>query len=497
MSHVAAAPARRETVRNTLIDALLITLGVVSCTLNAFHGSVWYDESCTAAMIRHPFGEIWRLTAASDANPPLYYLMLKGVTLLFGSDLPVLRLFSSLGVFSLLLLGIGPVRRLFGRRTSILFCLLVICAPVMIYAAMDIRMYSWAMLFVTGSALSAQAVLEGGGRREWLAFTGYSIAGAYTHYYALLGIILIGLYVAGFLLFSRQRCLTSCSLVLIVAVTAYLPWAGNLMGQIAAVSQQFWIQPPTARNLAGGYLLFPLRGTIDGVYTLPLLAVVLAAALPGYLKLYRASSQAGGSSLYLAVYLLTIITGVTVSWLFRPVLVHRYLIPVAGLLFVSLAHAISTNGSRKARTCCIICLVATAVAGNAAVFRQAYRDENTAAVRLIAQQLADDDLFLHSHFATVGIYSFYFPRHRHYLCRNEGSAASASLAPFSPGAAEVSSTSCVADTGQGVWLINPRDEWLGTIRGERLGSDGRFSRPYAPYGRHSDRIVRVLPDPPR
>ena len=481
----------RECARSNVIYLLLFALGVVFLTLNAFHDSVWYDESCSTAMIRHSFGEIWHITATSDANPPLYYLMLKAVTLIFGSKLFVLRLFSALGVLSLLFLGIWPVRRLFDRPTSQLFCLFVIFAPVMISTAMDIRMYSWAMFFVTGCALSAHSLLEGGGRGEWVKFTLYGIAGAYTHYYALLGIGYLYLYLLGFMVMKKQKGVDRYFISLLCLIVAYLPWVNNLFGQMSAVSHNFWIQLPTMKSLLGGFALFPLRGTIDWVYTFPLLMTLFLALIPYVVALYHEKPSLKPSALYLFVYLLPIVTGVLVSYLIRPVIIHRYLIPVSGLFFIFLSHALSKNNSTKQKLFCIVCLVATSISCNYLIFTRAYRDDNTAAIRWVAKQIAADDIFVHTNFATFGIYSYYFPDHKQYLYREKGVAESASVNAFSPMGEEFSSTSFFSQKKQSMWLINPSDAWFKGGLLQRRGDERRFRRPYGPYTVYFDTVVNA------
>ena len=465
-------------------------LGVVFFTLNAFHDSVWYDESCSTAMIRHSFREIWHITATSDANPPLYYVMLRSVSLVFGSELPVLRLFSSLGALSLLFLGIWPVRRLFDRQTSQLFCLFVVFAPVMIYAAMDIRMYSWALFFVTGSALYAHSVLEGGGAQEWLKFTLYSIAGAYTHYYALMAIVYLYLFVAGFMCAKKQNGWDRYFYSLVTAVMVYLPWGYNLLSQMSSVSRNFWINLPTMTSLIGGFATFPLRGTtLEGLYSLPLLVAVFLATIPGVKSLYQEKSFTKPSLLYPLVYLLPIVTGVVVSYAIRPVIVHRYIIPIAGLFLIFLSHALSKNNSTKLKLVCIVCLVVTSVACNYHVFKKVYSDENTAAIRSIAQQMTPDDIFIHTESGTFGTYMFYFPDQKHYLYREKGAAESTSVNAFSPIGSEFSSSAFFSDKKQTMWLINPLETWFISGVLHRLGVERRFRRPYGPYTVHHDHVV--------
>ena len=65
-----------------------------------FCSSIWFDESFTVALMRHPLGEVISI-AATDVHPPLYYILLWGFTRLFGQSLLTMRLFSLLPLLGL------------------------------------------------------------------------------------------------------------------------------------------------------------------------------------------------------------------------------------------------------------------------------------------------------------------------------------------------------------------------------------------------------------
>ena len=70
-----------------------------------FNNNIWTDEAFTIELLHSDFAGILKGTA-SDVHPPLYYLIAKCVTLVFGDSL-------------LCLSGSGLVS---GRRSCILFC---------------------------------------------------------------------------------------------------------------------------------------------------------------------------------------------------------------------------------------------------------------------------------------------------------------------------------------------------------------------------------------
>ena len=73
-------------VAPALIGALYLILCLVSV-----QQTIWFDESYTAYLIRFDYTDIVRYTAV-DVHPPLYYLLLKTWSLIFGyNDFALLR----------------------------------------------------------------------------------------------------------------------------------------------------------------------------------------------------------------------------------------------------------------------------------------------------------------------------------------------------------------------------------------------------------------------
>ena len=59
--------------------------------------SLWYDESYSAAIVNHSFWEIITISGA-DSHSPLYFLMLRLFSMIFGHSVLALCAFSSFGV---------------------------------------------------------------------------------------------------------------------------------------------------------------------------------------------------------------------------------------------------------------------------------------------------------------------------------------------------------------------------------------------------------------
>lgn len=109
-----------------------------------------FDEYFTINLVRNSWADIIRLTAL-DVHPPLYYLAVKAAVTVFGENFFAWHLVSFLSFLGMVFITERFVRRVFGEREAYI-CVLAVCAvPNMLRYALEARMYSMSMLFVTAS----------------------------------------------------------------------------------------------------------------------------------------------------------------------------------------------------------------------------------------------------------------------------------------------------------------------------------------------------------
>jgi uncharacterized membrane protein len=217
----------------------LLIFGMAFFTSCAFYKNMWFDEAYTMAMIRHDFLRIVEITAR-DVHPPLYYMIVKIASLIWGESIVVYRLVSVAGMMLLSILGYTHIRKIFGNHTGLYYVFLTIFLPIMLDYSAEARMYSWAMFFTTAAAIYAYIAFCQDQTKAWILFTVFSLCAAYTHYYALLGVIFINLVLFMATMTNRWD-LKKCLLVLAAQIILYLPWVFILVKQIVTVSQGYWI----------------------------------------------------------------------------------------------------------------------------------------------------------------------------------------------------------------------------------------------------------------
>jgi uncharacterized membrane protein len=138
----------------------LVLLCIIVCTKEPLYASLWLDETVTAWIIKGSFYEVLCKAFEYQAQSPLYFLLLKSWTLLFGERDTTLRFFSSF----LTVLDLGALyalSRALSIKNTVFFVIFpFICLEEVIKASFTARPYALALLAVTLSVLSLVRLIE-------------------------------------------------------------------------------------------------------------------------------------------------------------------------------------------------------------------------------------------------------------------------------------------------------------------------------------------------
>ena len=348
------------------VSVLMLGKSVALC----FSNDIWYDELFTVGMIEHSYGELIHFTAA-DVHPPLYYC----VTKLFvdlcklivpgaGTVIPA-KIVSVLPYFILFLYSVTWIRKRFGIFTGGLFLFCVIAMPQLSAYTVEVRMYGWALLFVTAAFLHAYGCVTAKKDRflHGTALVLYGLAAAYTQYFACVAVMMVYLYVLLMFLWQDKRRIKEWCLYVALSIAGYVPWLFALVGQISAVKENYWILPLTWRSL-GGCVKFLMKPAFQNETWNVFLAVILFALYVEvvgssfvryitYCRRVKKDSRDTGfakdmEKVYhngrvihaiaaLGVLLGVVLFGFAASILIRPVFVYRYMIPAMGCFWLCFA----------------------------------------------------------------------------------------------------------------------------------------------------------------
>ena len=379
------------------LSAIMLVKSITLC----FSNDIWYDELFTVGMIEHTYGDLIAFTA-KDVHPPLYYCIVKFVVELCKLIVPaadtvfISKIVSVMPYSILMLYSVTFIRKRFGILTGGLFLFCVIAMPQLGAYTVEIRMYSFALLFVTAAFLHAYGIVtemeyanlscakKGTSRddilvgkrtgvqnqsklhvRMWIHSASlilYGLAAAYTQYFACVAVIMVYLYLLVVFFIKDRRRIGQWLVCVAISVVGYVPWLYVLYTQIAAVVENYWILPVSWRTFGGcvKFLMKPAftNETLNIVLTVLLFVSYIcifvwnAAKLCHNSRVLRRETNIDSNrhqqmikqwndfafiTAGVSVLVGLVLFGFAASILFRPIFVYRYMIPAAGCFWLSFA----------------------------------------------------------------------------------------------------------------------------------------------------------------
>ena len=368
---------------------LFLSIGIVMLINSirlCFSSDIWYDELFTVGMAEHSYGELVSFTA-KDVHPPLYYCIVKLVLDLCklvnpsADSVIVIKCVSVLPYFFLLAYGLVFLRKRFGMFVTGLFFFCVLSMPQLSACTVEMRMYGWALFFVTAAFFHACEIVYKNGKGRYVikrlrvrktehfflfhwnghfaALALYGLAAAYTQYFACAAVVMVYGYLLlwFFVLYKRSagqdkdaaRALKQWFVCVVFSVMVYLPWLFVLIGQITAVRENYWILPLTWRSI-GGCVKFLMKPAFSKEWLNVLLAVLMfcmyAGLMAGYgVRAWKAAGDKGAGRKHVVFRFFYALAGCMVlcglagfgflaSILIRPVFVYRYMMPAMGCFWL-------------------------------------------------------------------------------------------------------------------------------------------------------------------
>ena len=317
---------------------LILALAAVVYAIGLSHESIWYDEAYSAAMAGHSLGQIVWLTTF-DNHPPLYYLLLGLVRMVLGNSEWALRALSALGAVGLVGLGAGPLRRLAGNRTALMYAGVVLFTPAILTYAHEARMYTLSILAVTAGVLYGCLAVQENRTRDWACLVLATLAAAYQHYYGLIAAFFTYAVLFFWLWAKHRERVKACLIAGAVFLAGYLPWLAIFIKQSLMVHRGFWLGSPSVQAVEQAFLQpFAYRELYPTVSTPMLLALLVAVLLIVFglaMAVRKRTWLAAPLSLcLLVVYLGTLLTTLLISLGLMPIFYSRYMLVCLGLFLV-------------------------------------------------------------------------------------------------------------------------------------------------------------------
>ena len=340
---------------------------------------IWYDELFTMGMVEHSYGELINFTAR-DVHPPLYYMIAKLILDLCKLIIPsadsvmIVKIVSVMPYFLLLIYAVTFLKKRFGIFVSGVFMFCILAMPQMSAYTVEMRMYGWALFFVTATFFHAYEIVPGGitvGNsgiekqsiennkinnyrvQNYVAIILYGLAAAYTQYFACIAVIMVYLYLLVWFVLSYSKMHDNAHLdkaairnlkgwlaCVVISIIGYLPWLFVLISQITAIRDNYWILPLTWRSI-GGCVKFLMKPAYGQEWINVAIAVVLFLTYVSMLAAYGFSGHRNATFFYALAGCLVlcglVIFGFIASIVIRPIFVYRYMLPAVGCFWLCFA----------------------------------------------------------------------------------------------------------------------------------------------------------------
>jgi uncharacterized membrane protein/uncharacterized protein (DUF2141 family) len=472
---------------------IIIAVACLVYTIGITHEGIWYDEACSAIMARHPLVKIITLTAY-DNHPPLYYLLLGVTRTILGNSVWALRSLSVAGAVALVCLGAGPVRRIFGNKTALIYAAVILFTPATLIYAHEARMYTLAIFAVTASVLYGYLAVQDHRTLDWVCFGVATLAAAYLHYYGLIAAFSTQLFVFLWLLLKKREILKAYLITGAAVVAGYLPWLGVLARQTVGVSKGFWLSPVTFGDIMAAFYkpfaykeFYPgIRPSMDAALGLALILIICGVA---FAIKRKAKTELTLSLFLLFVYLGTLLTTIIVSLVIAPIFYARYMLVCVGLFLLLVSLGIRSLPGKYLPLAALGIFMILNVLTLKDVYTQQFNFFTKDLVQDLGNEIKPGDLIITSDSYSMGPAMYYFPQAVHYYSNNSREARFAHvLKPFIPPLHYEEGLKDLLSTRQSFWYITANTGLSKSIWTILKGEPGweaylepkTYSEPYSP-----------------
>lgn len=392
-----------------LLTVLFIILSFLIFGLNSFHNNIWYDEAHQMLLNRLSVLDIIS-ESKNDTSGPLYAIILKLVTGIFGSSLPVARL-TSLAIFSIIfILAFYPIRRLYNLKTSTIFSIIILFVGPSFFASIEIRNYSLALVSTLGATIYSLLYLKENKTSDLLKYFLFSIAALYSHVYAMISILFLIILNSIYSLISKKgRKIIIANIILILC---FIPWLNVILNsQKGRVEQEFWVTKPTMNTLIESIknLL-----TQNMVINYILLAILIMSILISIIRKKELKTI-----LYLLVPSIICLAFFYIWSLYKtPLYTAKYIVPVCGIIYLIIAKILANNKLTVPTILFIVLLIPTFITNYK--YEKSIIDDNEtrAMVEFIQYVPTKQKVFYNTYEFGLGISEYYFPNSKHYIKPN-------------------------------------------------------------------------------
>lgn len=354
---------------------------------------VWYDETFSLGLARHSIKELIMLTA-KDVHPPLYYLILKLAMIFFPGSATAAKIISVIPVILIMCISNYFFAKEFSYKSSILFILLFLSMYAVFEYSVEIRMYTWCMLFCMLCCISSYYIYKYNNLKSYLLYVLFAECGAYCQYWTAFGLAINFILISIVCLLRDKKRIRNILITAVIGITLYLPWAKVVISQLAEVSGEYWISKVTLHNVIE-YILYelPMAGIIK----------IISILLIGYLLKKTISGIKNKDSKFHFILIcfitpfILIACATIISIAVRPVFQAKYALPLS--VFILFYIVITVNELQINKTyssviivTCLLCIIFNST--NIFLSEKITGRYNKAFTKMMDENLTDNTVFV-------------------------------------------------------------------------------------------------------
>jgi 4-amino-4-deoxy-L-arabinose transferase-like glycosyltransferase len=326
---------KKLTSNELLIFLLIFVFATFFYLFNIGFSDLWSDEIYTKSMLEGSLSDFYT-KFNNDLHPPLYYLVLKLFTALFGLNPITLRLFSVIGVLSTILLGYFAGQRIFGKQGALYFCLMLISLPMLAVYSHQARMYTWAAFSITGVFIYSYLFIKSRKNHDLLLLFIFTMIAMYIHYYSMVAALVANMYVFMHLLRTKNKKWVHHLLSCLSAVLLFLPWLPMFIIQVKRVQHAYWVPDVSLTTIFHCFAIpFTEQFWTTG-YSISMVILIYGFIFFTIFKSRTKSFSEYRLLLWLSMFIFigTLLVAMIISLFSQSILFSRYVVPIVTMLVI-------------------------------------------------------------------------------------------------------------------------------------------------------------------
>ena len=315
---------KQEKLLNYISIVLVVFSSVFLIITSCLSDDVWVDETFSLGLAQHNIKDLVSLTA-QDVHPPLYYLILKIAMIIFPGSVTAAKIVSAVPVIIVLCISHIFFSKEFSCKYSIFFNLLLLSYYSVMQYAVEIRMYSWCLLFCMLCCICSYYIIQKSNLKYFLLYVLFAEFGAYSQYWTAFGLAINFMLISILCVIKNKKLIRNILISAVLGVVLYLPWISVVIRQVSRVSKSYWIAPITFKTFLGSFTsLTPMTGILKFIAVI----ILLLCAKHCISEIFQKNQSALFHLCCLLTPVLLIVCATIISLLMRPVFQAKYVFPL-------------------------------------------------------------------------------------------------------------------------------------------------------------------------